>query len=509
MKCKHIILVQPLGQLTSPSGYMRTCYLEPIGLEYLAAALDFAGYSTEIVSGEVSEEAISKLVTQSRPMAVGFSVHSYIVEHSLRLAEVAKQAAQESGYDLLTVFGGPHPTACSVEVAGHNAVDFVVRGEGEETLVELLNAVLHGGDYTTIVGLAFQEEDGVRLTDSRARIRDLDSVPWPKRSHQFLDIAKQYQIAYPPPGNQVRIAQVMYSRGCPFSCSFCSAENAWGREVAWRSPSAVLDEIESLVEEYGTNLIYFPDLTFNVNRERAIDLCDEFRRRRPPVHWWGLFRADLLDNELLRALREAGCVKISLGVESADHNLASNLKGDYKAKQAQVHESLVEADRLGFIIKAFLILGFPDETEELILGYPDRFFDQPIDELRITFATPFPGTRFFEECLAGELIPQQPLWSTFTTEAPVLRHPTMTDEKLMVLREELVTGFYLDRRYAQHAQNKLMKFPHLQQSWIEFFQFLGSKGVFAQKEKSLAALLDVLHATNPLETMTLDGSGNE
>lgn len=492
METSNVLLVQPLGQLASPSGYMRTCYLEPIGLEYLAAALEAAGYSTEILSGQISEEALYQLINQIRPKAVGFSVHSYILDHSLRLAETAKLAARQNGDELVTIFGGPHPTACPVDVASHDAVDFVVRGEGEETLVELLNAVSQGADHTRIAGLAFQNGDDVSLTDSRARIQNLDSVPWPKRSRQFLDVAKQYQIAYPPPGDQVRIAQVMYSRGCPFSCSFCSAKNAWGQEVTWRSPSAVLDEIESLAEKYGTNLIYFPDLTFNANRERAIALCEEFCRRRPPVHWWGLFRADLLHDELLHALHDAGCVKISLGLESADPNLASSLKGSYEAKQDQVRASLVKADSLGFIIKAFVILGFPEETEEMIRGYPDRLFEQPIDELRITFATPFPGTQFFEECLAHKLIPRKPCWSTFTTEAPVLRHPRMTNEQLMVLRGDLVTSFYLDSRYAQHSQAKLANFAHLRQSWIEFFRFLGSKGVFAQREKDLGALLDML-----------------
>lgn len=494
-----VLLIQPLGTLSQPSGYMRTCYLEPIGLEYLVAALEAAGHAVEIMSGQISEEKLASRVTRTCPDVVGFSVHSYMAQHSLRLAMAAKEAARQKGYDLVTVFGGPHPTACPKDVAKDRAVDFVVIGEGEATLVGLLATLAKDGDPARVAGLAFDRKDGVFLTERRGRIRELDELPWPKRSHQFLDIAKQYQIAYPPPGRQVRIAQVMYSRGCPFSCSFCSSENTWGREVVWRPPQAVLDEIESLVQEFGTNLVYFPDLTFNVDKGRVLALCEEFRKRQPPVHWWALFRADLLDAELLGSLRSAGCVKISVGLESLNPDLATSIKGAYAARQAQIRGNLEEADRLGFIIKAFLIIGFPEETAEAIAAYRDRLFDFPIDELRVTFATPFPGTRFFDECRAKGLVERNPDWSKFTTEVPIIRHPSMTDDEIVALREELVTSFYLDQRYAYHVGSKLEKFTHLRASWVEYFKFLDGKGVFAKKQEGLIALLDYLESASTQE----------
>jgi len=374
--------------------------------------------------------------------------------------------------------------------------------------VQLLHALTKGKDASAVAGLAFKKDGAVVVTGRRERIGHLDELPWPKRSRRFLDVAKQYQIAYPPPGKQVRLAQVMYSRGCPFSCSFCSSENAWGRVVAWRSRQAVLDEIEWLVHEFGTNLVYFPDLTFNVDRNRVLALCQEFSRRKPPVHWWALFRADLLDEELLEALREAGCVKISLGLESPNPVIAKTVKGSYEARLSQIRRNLVAADGLGFIIKAFLIIGFPEETSEAVAGYRDQLFDLPIDELRVTFATPFPGTRFFKECVSGGLIDKEPDWATFTTEAPVLRHPSIADDRLVALREELVTSFYLDNRYVCHATEKLARFPHLRASWLEYFSFLDGKGVFARKRDSLARLIDALRrVSEDVATARLQSSG--
>jgi len=491
-----VMLVEPLGQLTQPSGYMRTCYLEPIGVEYLAGFLEARGYNVSIIAGNVTSEDVAAAVVRSKPLVVGFSVHTYVYQESLTLASTAKATAREMGYDIRTVFGGPHPTALPIEVAREPCVDYVVVGEGEEVLGDLLDTLASGYEPSKVAGVVFRGRGELVSTGKRQRTNNLDSLPWPQRSLQCLDRAKQYQIAYPPPSKQVRVAQVMYSRGCPFSCSFCSSENTWGREVVWRSPQAVLDEIEWLVKEFKTNLVYFPDLTFNVDRHRVLALCEEFQRRKPLVHWWALFRADLLDSELLAALRDAGCVKISVGLESPNPDLASNIKGAYDGKQMHICRNLHEADRLGFIIKGFLIIGFPQETGEAIAGYKDRLFDLPIDELRVTFATPFPGTRFFKECVAEGLIDIKPDWSKFTTETPIIRHPSMTIEQLMSLREELVTGFYLDSRYIKHASSKLARFPHLRESWLEYFSFLDGKGVFAKKRDALLALMESLRETS-------------
>lgn len=489
MTMLDVLLVEPLGDLTQPSGYMRTCYLEPITLEYLAAAVEQEGFRAEVMSGCITAEEVSAAVRRWHPQVVGFSVHTYVADTAFVLARAAKETALSLGHKLRTVFGGCHPSALPEEVASQPSVDLVVVGEGERTLQELLTTLSGGGNPRDVPGLWLMEDGRPRFTGRRRRISSLDDLAWPRRYTRFLDRAKQYQIAYPSPSQQTNVAQVMHSRGCPFSCAFCSSECTWGREVHWRSPSKVLDEIEFLVDQYGTNLVYFPDLTFNANRQKVLDLCEELVARRPPVHWWGLFRADLLDREILDALSAAGCVKISLGMESPDDGLAQDIKGAYHAEHAGLHETLDHADSLGLIIKAFLIIGFPRETPDLIRTYKDLLLDFPIDELRVTFATPFPGTRFYAECRNAGWLPRKPDWTRFTTEQPVLAHPTIPDTELVSLREELVTGFYLDDRYACHAVSKIDRFPNLSDSWCEYFRFLVSKGVFRRHEEEAETLI--------------------
>lgn len=508
MKMSSVVLVQPLGALDRPSGYMRTCYLEPIGLEYLAGALEAKGFVCKVVSGDISRNDIADAIARWKPAVIGFSVHTYVFNIALILAEFAKSEARRTGYDLVTVFGGPHPTALPRETMANAAVDFVVPGEGEATLTEFVQCLASGADLMPVRGLYLRSGGSVVFTGPRERIANLNALPWPKREPGVLDSAKQYQIAYPPPGEQVRIAQVMYSRGCPFSCSFCSSENTWGREIIWRSPESVLDEIEHLVANHGTNLVYFPDLTFNANKERVLALCSEFRRRRPPVHWWALFRADLLDEELLDALADAGCVKLSLGLESPNERLSEDVKSAYRSRKSDLLRALQYADGLGLIIKAFLILGFPDERQEDIVTYADALLEYPIDELRVTFATPFPGTRFWDQCRREDRIEASPTWENFTTEAPVIVHPVLSCADLLRLRENLVGDFYLHPRYQEHVIRKLRRFPHLRDSWVQYFDFLRDKGVFGKRQTEFAELCNMLsgeHGCRPLNSSALSG----
>lgn len=293
MKNKSLILIQPLGNLTEPSGYMRTCYLEPITLEYLASAAEGAGYSSKVMTGNISSEELQKAIEQNKPLAVGFSVYTYAYENCLSLALAAKQKAKELGYKLFTIFGGYHPSALPETVVSAPEVDFVVIGEGEVTLCELLDSLSQERDPINVAGLVFRQNGKLIRTHPRYRIQKLDQLHMPKRSQKYLNFTRQYQLAYPPPSKQVKVAQVMYSRGCPFSCYFCSSENIWGKQVFWRSPKLVLDEIEMLVVKFGTNLVYFPDLTINASRKKVLELCSEFKKRRLPVHWWALFRGSI------------------------------------------------------------------------------------------------------------------------------------------------------------------------------------------------------------------------
>jgi radical SAM superfamily enzyme YgiQ (UPF0313 family) len=241
-----------------------------------------------------------------------------------------------------------------------------------------------------------------------------------------------------------------------------------------------LDEIEILYKEYGTNLIFFPDLTFNHDKKKVLDICNEFIKRNLPVYWFGMFRLDKLDNDILYALKEAKCMKLSLGIET-DNTEADNLKGEFLISKDHYFKILDTANEIGLIIKAFLIIGFPNDTKEKIRNYNNFLRTIPIDEIGISFITPFPGTPIWNEYCKNYL-PKDYDFSEFTVENPVINHPTLTKQQLLDLRLEVVQKFYLDTTYQKRIFDKIAKYPHLKNSYFEFFQFLENKGIIENNQ---------------------------
>ena len=478
----RIILLQPLGKLDQTDGFMRTCNLEPLALEYLQSSLELIGIESSLYYGKIDEELLFNDLSISKPLAVCFSVYTYQYSYCLQLAKRIKNIFCEDEFSPYIIFGGYHSSAMPKEIVEENDIDFVVVGEGEVTLNELIIAIKEKSDISSVKGLWYKNPDHY-FTGTRDRIKDFDSLPSPKRHAEILASTNQYQITYPAPLKQKNVAQVTYSRGCPYSCSFCSAENMWGKginSVVWRSPSKVLDEIEMLYYQYGTNLIYFPDLTFNVNTRKVEEICNEFIKRNLPVYWWGLFRLDKLNNDILHILKESKCIKMSIGFEAADID-AIKVKGDYIVQQDIYAKLLHTANDLGLILKAFLIIGFPDDTEDKIKHRKDFMLSIPIDEIRITFITPFPGTAIWNEYNQKKILPNSVNFDYFTTENPIINHKYLSSTQLINLRTEITQSFYMDDRYIEHVVDKISKHARLKDSFIEYFLFLEEKGILPKE----------------------------
>ena len=442
-------------------------------MEYLQATLKQINVESLLFYGKIEENAIFQAIENHEVIAVGFSVYSYQYAYCLELAALIKTKYK----DMPIIFGGYHPSAMPEIVIENEQVDFVITGEGEITFQELITALICKQDTTSVKGIWYKGNKAVPMqTKTRERIENIDKIPLPVRHRDILSHAIQYQIAYPAPSKQVAVAQVAYSRGCPYACSFCSSKNMWGEKVIWRSPVEVLNEIETLHIKFGTNLIYFPDLTFNVNEDKVHAICDEFIRRNLPVHWWGLFRLDRLTVEMLHKLKAAKCFKLSIGFERVGVS-ATNVKGNYYVEEEHCRHILQVANDIGMLIKAFLIIGFPDDTIETIRQYKDFLLENKIDEIRVTFITPFPGTQTWNDYHREGFLTGDYDLSRFTTEMPVIHHPHLDDDTLIKLRSELVLGFYHDTRYVDHIIQKTTKHPHLKHSYLEYLRFLDEKGI--------------------------------
>lgn len=327
--------------------------MPPLGLAWLAGSLETAGIGVEILDRQVDPRSFIDVFREARPGILGISTTTAARFQAFLYAAEAKRFAPET----VVVLGGSHATCTPHDTLTHlPQVDAVVVGEGEATLLDLARRVLDGGrDLTGIPGLWCRHDGEILAGPARPRERHLDSLGFPAR---HLLPNPLYRLENEFVGG--RAFHVMASRGCPFACSFCSAATIWGHSVTYRTPRHVVDEMEQLRDTYGARGFRFMDALVTLRRDYIRALCMEIIDRNIDRPWECEVRADTIDEEILRLMREAGCYYLDFGAESASDRVLLRMKK--KMSREQISEALALTHRLGFKTKVFFTFGHIGET---------------------------------------------------------------------------------------------------------------------------------------------------
>ena len=320
----------------------------PMGLFWVAAALERDGHGVEILNGhelgpdpDAAARAFENLVHEHAPGVIGFSVLQANRFQALDLARAAKRADPAP----LTVFGGPSATFLWEHfLAHHPEVDAVAVGEGEAVMAELCRTLDQGRDWTGLHGLAVRAPDGrPALNPPAAPIEDLDSLPIPAGRWTYRHLS--------------------LTRGCPGKCRFCGSPRFWGAKVRSRSAKRFVDEMEMLAER-GQRFLFVSDDTFTVRRKTALAVCAEIEARGLDIVWQAISRVDYVDPELLRAMRRAGCIQISYGVESGSERIRRAL--GKKTPDQAIDRAFALTRAAGILPRAYFIYGSPGEDDESV-----------------------------------------------------------------------------------------------------------------------------------------------
>ena len=331
----------------------------PLGIAYLTSALRENGVET--VYRDLHDDTwtgAASLMLRERPDVVGISCFTMGRTNAYRLAREAKRVLPGA----LVIMGGPHATFFPEHALANPAVDVVVLGEGEETIVELVARFDEGGDFTDIPGLALRSGDRVIRTPPRRRTEDLDSLAFPAYDAFDLSLYKSPEI--PEQYRSLIGTHVLSSRGCPFHCGFCSVNRFFEGRWARRSPSNVADELEHLIEDLHVRHIYFSDDLFTLDRQRVLRLCREIIERKLHFVWMAETRVDLVDEELLGWMYKAGCYRIYYGVESGSSRVLKAANKGFTV--GQVRRAFALTHEAGMEPCCFLMVGNPGETTETI-----------------------------------------------------------------------------------------------------------------------------------------------
>jgi radical SAM superfamily enzyme YgiQ (UPF0313 family) len=347
----------------------------PIGLYTIGALLKSEGYAVEILNwSQLQGDAavIRETLIAGDPDLIGFSVFNANRWGAIEIAEAAKALNPE----VVTVFGGVGATFLWRQLLGDvAALDYVIRGEGEYPFLELIQALERGDlDPGTIEGLAYRGADGPATNPRATPLADLDQLPNPAQYFSYQHLA--------------------LTRGCPGKCRFCGSPQFWGRKVRRHSAAYFVDQLELLCRR-GVHFFYVSDDTFTLDKSRVMAVCREIIARRLPIHWAAISRVDLVDAEMLRWMRLAGCQQISYGVEHGNPGIREALG------KALDNAVIKRAFRLtmahGIMARAYFIYGAPGETEATVQDSLDLMAQiKPLAAIFYLLAL-FPGTALYRE----------------------------------------------------------------------------------------------------------------
>jgi radical SAM superfamily enzyme YgiQ (UPF0313 family) len=410
-----------------------------IGIASIASYLLDNGMSVSIMDPDAYKldvEQIRDRVKQEKPDVVGLPAFT---EEVCDANEIAK-AVKEVNPDILTVVGGPHPSAIPMQTLEEFPhFDVAVFGEGEIAMQE----IVHGKPLEEIQGIAFRKNRGIRLNSQRSLIKDINSVPFPawqlydldkyKSGGLYSGFKKKGQLELPVEG----------ARGCPYSCIFCF--RVAGKTIRFRSPSRVVDDVERDLNEFHAGKIHFVEGTFGVNKKIANEMCNELIERglHEKMEWSTGGRVDAVDRELLEKMWKAGCGYIGFGVESGDPRLLKIIGKNTSLNQAR--KAFEICNELGIKTEANFILGHPFETEETILKTIKFAKELKADHATFAILVPFPGTevsKMASEGIGGLQI-RKGDWSVYGKQlGDALELAQLSRERLVKLQMRAYREFY-------------------------------------------------------------------
>jgi radical SAM superfamily enzyme YgiQ (UPF0313 family) len=330
--------------------------LPPIGLMYVAAALEQAGFEVQLLDNYLMKKPISEvkqLVSNLNPQIVGITCGSATYS---RCVETAK-AVKETLPNCKVVVGGWHASYVPDSLLDNSEIDYVVMGEGERAMTQLATCITSGNEPAamTIPGVACRRR-GKNIKNPPKFIENMDEIPYPARHLLPLELYDR-TVEY----LNVKPADVMsISRGCIFNCGFCETRKLWGNICRAFSPQRVIGEIEDLQSKYGTKGIYFINDNFTLRKKESIELCNLMIKNKLDLEWVCDTRVDLVNQELLEIMNKAGCKTIWFGVESGSQRILQRIGRNTTLEQIETAFKLCRKN--GIQTACSFMIGMPGET---------------------------------------------------------------------------------------------------------------------------------------------------
>ncbi len=434
----------------------------PVGLAYVASYLKEKGEDVKLVDLMFSTDGwaeLKVLIESEAPRWIGISATTPQVKEAFMAARIAKEVDSDIG----VVMGGIHASALPEETLGDENVDIVVYGEGELTMLELVQ----GRELSTIEGIFYRSDGEIRKNPPRPLVEDIDTFPYPL--YEDLPVEKYGSEHFGA------VLGIISSRGCPHQCVYCAANTIHGRKYRARSVENVMGEIEKLQTEFGANRFSFYDDTFTLDEKRTLAICEALIKSGLNMEWNCITRADNLTKPLLETMRKAGCTTVQIGVESGDDEILR------LARRGETIEDAVKAIRwskeVGMKVVGLFIVGLPYDTKETIAKTIDIAKRLEVDYAQFSVLIPLPGSEVWNMAREGDLLKiMEPGWESFGRYGEsIISLRDVTRDELSTSLNRAYREFYLRPSYilkALSSVRNLHEFSGLAKRGLALAKFL-------------------------------------
>ena len=407
----------------------------PLGLAYLAGYIRAKGHEVVLIDGDAPRRPAASLVAEVPQDVdlIGFT--------STSLGWPAVQNAaphfRSRFPDVPMIVGGPQVTAFPKETIQCSVFDLGVVGDGEITLERILERIASGAPLIGLAGTVWRDGNEIDVDHEVPWCKDIDALPMP--ALDLLPVERYSSVVMREP-----YVALLASRGCPYRCAFCS-QIYTGDGFRSHSPERVLEEMERAERDFGAKEVVLFDETFGARRRDALEICEQIQARGLKFRWNARTRIDLLDDELLRAMRDAGCYMLHLGIESGTQRILDMMKK--KTKLDQISKVVRDASDMGYMLHGYFMLGYPTETVDEMRRTMAFSRELSLDWASYTITIPNPRTPLQERAEQDGLIDPD-FWSRYVAgetdgTIPYVAARDLGVAKLEALKREAYLRFYL------------------------------------------------------------------
>ena len=407
----------------------------PLGICYLAAVLKKNKIPVSIIDAEaenLSYGGILKRIKIFRCNFVGITSTTVAFSKALELAKKIKY----SNKDIFTAIGGPHVSALPQETLEHNCFDVGVIGEGEYTFLELVQALSNKKNYENIKGLVIKKNGKIIKTKSREPIENLDELPYPAR-----ELLPDKNLYNPPPMNYLKkpVLSIVTSRGCPNKCTFCD-HGVFGYKFRGHSAKRIVEEIKMLIRDYNAKEISIVDDNFTVDKKRVFEFCRLLKQNKINIPWNARVSENTVTKKMLKSMKETGCWYIEIGIETGSPRVLKDLKKETTLEK--IADIVKYANKIGFEVKGFFIIGTPTDTKESIEQTIKFAKKIPLTDIVTTIFTPFPNTEAYSQSKKYGKILHNSDWAKFNNWEVVFLPKNLAKEQIGYYWKKFYREFY-------------------------------------------------------------------